>query len=120
MKKYFFIALFSIFCIEFLYTQIRPARVPATPHPIEVLQPNGEKLTIRLHGDERKHYTTTIDGFVIMQNIKGFYCYAKINKNGNYKPTKKIAHNKENRKKNEEKFLKKQMKKEKLYYKLNK
>jgi hypothetical protein len=101
--------ILSLFCAVFLTAQ-RPAKVPAAPYPIEIIQPNGEKLTIRLHGDEWKHFTTTTDGFAIIQNKKGFYCYAKINKKGNYEPTKKIAHNKENRKKCEEKFLKKQKK----------
>jgi len=116
MKKNFTILLSIIFAVS-LSAQQRQARVPAAPHPIEVEQPNGEKLTIRLHGDERKHYNTTIDGFVIVQNEKQFYCYAKLDKNGNYVPTNKIAHNQENRTKSELKFLKKQEKKDKLFYK---
>lgn len=96
--------------------QPRPSRVPATPNPIEVVQPNGSKLTIRLFGDERRHYNTTIDGFVIVQNEKGYYCYAKLDKNGNYAPTKTVANNEENRKNCEKNFLKKQIKKEKLYF----
>jgi len=114
MKKVFLI-LFAL-CATFLSAQQRPSRVPATPHPIEVSQPNGEKLTIRLHGDERYHFRTTIDGFVIVQNEKGFYCYAKLDKNGNYVPTKIAANNVENRTKSEIKFLKKQLKNDKLYY----
>jgi len=114
MKKYFLIL--SVFCATFLSAQQRPSRVPATPHPIEVSQPNGKKLTIRLHGDEWYHFRTTIDGFVIVENEKGFYCYAKLDKKGKYAPTKIVANNVENRTKKEINFLKKQIKKEKLYF----
>jgi len=114
MRKYFLIL--SLFCAASLSAQQRPSRVPAVPYPIEVSQPNGDKLTIRLHGDERYHFRTTIDGFVIVQDKNGFYCYAKIDKNGNYAPSKIIANNVENRTKKEINFLKKQIKKEKLYF----
>jgi len=116
MKKSFCI-LSIVFAVS-LSAQQRPAKVPAIPYPIEVSQPNGDKLTIRLHGDERYHFRTTLDGFVIVQDKNGFYCYAKIDKNGFYTPTKTVANNTENRTKKEIKFLKKQIKKEKLYYKL--
>ena len=115
MKKIFF-TLSILLCVTFLSAQSRPAKVPAAPYPIEVSQPNGNKLTIRLHGDERYHYRTTIDGFVIVQNKKNYYCYAKMDKNGNYIPTKTVANNTENRSKKEISFLKKQITKEKLYY----
>jgi len=116
MKIHFLIL--SLFFTAALSAQPRPSRVPAAPYPIEVSQPNGKKLTIRLHGDEWKHFRTTLDGFVIVQDKKGFYCYAKLDKKGNYAPTKVIANNVENRTKSEIKFLKKQIKKEKLYYEL--
>ena len=117
MKKFYLTALLTILFAATSAAQARPSKVPATPHPIEVEQPNGDKLTIRLYGDERKHYNTTIDGFVIVQNEKGYYCYAKLDKKGNYAPTKTVANNEENRKKSELKFLKKQIKKDKLFYK---
>jgi len=117
MRSHFLIL--SLFCIAFLSAQQRPSRVPATPHPIEITQPNGDKLTIRLHGDEWRNFRTTIDGFVIVQDQDGFFRYAKIDKNGNYVPSKMIANNIENRSKSEVKFLKNQIKKEKLFFKPN-
>ena len=51
--------------------------VPANPRPIPYVQPNGDTLMIRLVGDERFHYTTTVDGYLIAKNRKGYYCYAK-------------------------------------------
>ena len=116
MKKIFFTLSIVLFCAAFLSAQSKPAKVPAAPYPIEVSQPNGNKLTIRLHGDERYHFRTTVDGFVIVQNKKDYYCYAKIDKNGNYVPTKTVANDIENRSQKEIKFLKKQIKIEKLYY----
>ena len=51
--------------------------VPADPRPMEYVQPNGDTLIVRLVGDERFHFTTTIDGVLIAKNDKGYYCYAK-------------------------------------------
>lgn len=49
--------------------------IMANPHPVTVTQPDGTELTIRLHGDESFHYTTTLDGFLIRQDKDGFYKY---------------------------------------------
>lgn len=49
--------------------------VPAKPGPIEVVQPDGTKLTIRVYGDEFAHYTTTDDGYGVFQAADGFYYY---------------------------------------------
>ncbi|MDR0828953.1 MAG: hypothetical protein LBN95_02430 [Prevotellaceae bacterium] len=111
MKKHI---LFLMLIISSVAVAQRPARVPAKPTPIEITQPNGEPLTIRLFGDEWKHYTTTTDGFLIVQNEKNVYCYAKIGKDGVFLPSKYQAHNADTRSKCEQKFLKKQAKNEKL------
>jgi len=44
-----------------------------------VVQPNGDTITIRLFGDERQHYFTSTDGYVIVKNAEGYFCYAAIN-----------------------------------------
>jgi hypothetical protein len=115
MKRKLFITVFAILVVSSaLSAQARPARVPAVPYPIEYVQPNGDTLVIRLYGDESKHYTTTLDGYVIVENKKGYLCYAILDKNGNYMPSKHIANNKEKRTKHENKFLKKMAENEKL------
>ncbi len=81
--------------------------VPATPYPIEVVQPNGDTLTIRLHGDERRSWRTTEDGYLICKNKRGVYCYAKYTNDGTLKATCRTAHNKDQRKKCEARFLEK-------------
>ena len=63
--------------------QQRPARVPAYQGVIERVQPNGDTIYVRLHGDERKHWMTQEDGVTLVkENKKGYICYAKKKKDG--------------------------------------
>jgi hypothetical protein len=121
MKKLSVISLMFGFSLIALCQQPRPAHVPANPSPIEFEQPNGDILTIRLIGDERMHFNTTIDGYVVVKNKKGYFCYAKLDKNDNFAPSRRIAHNADKRGKSENKFLKKmatnpKLKKDMHYY----
>ena len=60
-----------------------PARVPAYQGVIERVQPNGDTVYVRLHGDERRHWMTLEDGkTLVKENKKGYICYAKKKKNG--------------------------------------
>ena len=52
--------------------------VPADPKPIQVTQPDGSTLTIKLHGDEFFHFTSTVDGYTVVKNAAGFYTYARL------------------------------------------
>ena len=79
--------------------------VPANPRPMEITQPNGEKLTIRLWGDERRHWRTTEDGILIFLNAKEYYCYAYINKAGETVAGRRIAHNEDQRTKCEKRYI---------------
>lgn len=61
----------------------KPARVPARPGVIERVQPNGDTIRVRLHGDERQHWMTLEDGkTLVKENKKGYICYAKKKKDG--------------------------------------
>lgn len=104
MRK-LFICIMGAMTITAIAQRTRMARIPATPHPIQYVQPDGDTLTMRLHGDERKHYRTTLDGYEIIQDNKGYYKYAKARKNGAVKLTCRQAHNPEKRTKCENKFL---------------
>ena len=64
---------------------------PAYPNPVEVRQPDGTTLIIRVHGDEWFNYTTTEDGYMIVQNQQGFYVYATVSPLGVTQPTDIIA-----------------------------
>ena len=87
--------------------QERPSRVQAKRDPIEIVQPDSTFLTIYLRGDERYHVRMTIDGYVIKQNKKGYYCYAKVNSKGQIVPSCRVARNPENRTKCDWHYLKK-------------
>lgn len=94
--------------------QERPSRVQAKRDPIEIVQPDSTFLTIYLRGDERYHVRMTIDGYVIKQNKKGYYCYAKVNSKGQIVPSCRVAKNPENRTKCDWHYLKKLDKNKKL------
>ena len=49
--------------------------VRALPRTVTVTQADGTDITIQLHGDERFHYTTTPEGWLIAQK-DGIYYYA--------------------------------------------
>lgn len=78
------ICILCVGCMAYgVWAQNRPARVPAYPGVIERVQPNGDTIHVRLHGDERKHWMTLEDGRTLVEeNKKGYICYAKKKKNG--------------------------------------
>jgi hypothetical protein len=75
----------------------KPARVPAYQGVIERVQPNGDTIYVRLHGDERYHWMTLEDGkTLVKENKKGYICYAKKKKNGKIVATwKKVKQSRE-------------------------
>ena len=61
-----------------LFSPYSPAyAVRAFPRAVTVTQADGTTLTIRIHGDENFHYTTTSDGYLITQR-DGIYYYATV------------------------------------------
>ena len=78
------ICILCVGCMAYgVWAQKRPVRVPAYPGVIERVQPNGDTIHVRLHGDERKHWMTLEDGRTLVEeNKKGYICYAKKKKNG--------------------------------------
>lgn len=106
MKK--LLLLTTLVCAIGLVAQ-QPARhgVPATPHPLYHVQPDGDTLHYYLRGDEHYHYEVTLDGFLIKQKKSGKFCYAKENKNGKVKALCKQAHDADKRTLKEVRYLKK-------------
>ena len=81
MRRLIYILLLAISVT--LVAQQRPSRVPAYPGVIERVQPNGDTVYVRLHGDKHKHWMTLEDGkTLVIENKKGYICYAKQKKNG--------------------------------------
>lgn len=73
----------------------RPARVPAYQGVIERIQPNGDTIHVRLHGDERNHWMTLENSdTLVKENKHGYICYAKKKKNGQIVATCKKVKNK--------------------------
>ena len=70
MRRLIYILLLAISVT--LVAQQRPSRVPAYPGVIERVQPNGDTVYVRLHGDEHKHWMTLEDGkTLVIENKKG-------------------------------------------------
>ncbi len=85
----------------------RPSRIPAQRVDSTLItQPNGQPLYLILHGDERKHFHTTTDGFLLKQNRKGFFCYAKETCCGRIKASSRVAKNIAERSIKDNKYLK--------------
>lgn len=84
----------------------QPAKVPAYKGVIERVQPNGDTLQIYLRGDERMHFSMTLDGWQIKENESGYICYAQQKRDGSIIASKKVAHNEADRTKCEKRWLK--------------
>ena len=72
---------------------------------IERVQPDGDTLHIYLRGDERSHFSMTLDGWQIMENKKKSLCYA-VKKRGAVKAGRRQAHDADKRSRCEERYLK--------------
>ena len=93
-------------------------RVPAAPYPIEVVQPDSSVLTVRLHGDERFSFTTTADGYTVVKNKKGYYCYARVGCGGKIVATRRVARDAKERSEADLRYLEKMRRNAKLYREL--
>lgn len=72
----------AIIVIFLLVLTVQMQAVSAYPGWVEVQQPNGEIIKVRLYGDEFFHYTTTESGDVVVKNELGYYVYAEITESG--------------------------------------
>ena len=98
MKKNFLISVFLLIC------SIACWSIPARSGRIKVTQPDGTQLTIELHGDEYRHFTTTADGYTVVKAADGFYYYAVKNQT-ELLPSQFIARDAEHRTAAENLFL---------------
>ena len=96
--KQLFIILGVVCMASGVLAQQKPARVPAYKGVIERVQPNGDTVYVRLHGDERKHWMTLEDGVTLVkENQKGYICYAKKKKNGQIVATRRKVKQEKNK-----------------------
>ena len=94
-----FLVLLVISCNSLLATS-------ADPNPFTFTQPNGDTLTIVMRGDEFVKFAVTEDGYTLLYDTNGFYCYAQLNANGDMEPSKYTAKSKDMRTAKENLFLK--------------
>jgi hypothetical protein len=62
----------SILMMTMLLGTASSMAVPAHKKPIQVTQPDGTTVTIKLHGDEWMHFNTTADGYSVVKNQQGY------------------------------------------------
>lgn len=81
---------------------------PAIPTSVENVQPNGEKIQVKVHGDEYFSYKTTEDGFVVTEDSEGYIVYANQNADkDSFVPSNVRVHNKSKRTAEENSYRKK-------------
>lgn len=61
---------------------------PARPTPRTILQPDGTTLTVRLHGDEWCHWTTDMDGHLMVRDAAGYYRKATVTQQAEWEVSK--------------------------------
>ena len=99
------ISIIVSFLIVFFIPTVSLNAVPATPYPVNITQPDGTELTIRLHGDEYFNYKTTLDGFTLIPDANGVLTYAQADSKGNLIPSSVKATNIGKRPATELKFI---------------
>lgn len=73
--------------ISIIFSGLTAGAVPAKPGIIEMEQPDGTPISVRLSGDERAHYTWSSDGYLLTLDSEGFYTIADTDATGVIKST---------------------------------
>lgn len=73
---YILLACFFLFQTSYIYG------VPAYPEPVEFEQPDGQRITIIMKGDEKINWAETPDGYTILVTKDGWYEYAVKDEHG--------------------------------------
>ncbi len=94
---------YSTTLAQHLSTSHKPARVQAVKAPIARELPNGDTLMVYLRGDERIHWSMTLDGWQIEEH-KGWFYYVTERRGAIVRSCRK-AHNEDKRSKCEQKWL---------------
>lgn len=87
MKKTVLILMIALFSV------IDMAKaVTAYPYPMRFVQPDKTTvLTLTMKGDERIKWAETEDGYSLIYNDEGYFCYATKDENGDMVPSQYIA-----------------------------
>ncbi|MCR4663030.1 MAG: M6 family metalloprotease domain-containing protein [Endomicrobiaceae bacterium] len=89
MKKLFILTLSIIFNFvfcDFLFS------VPANPEPIDLVQPDGTKITVKLYGDEFYNWFEDLNGYTVIKDTDtGFWKYAEEDSSGELVPSENVV-----------------------------
>ncbi|MDR1725911.1 MAG: M6 family metalloprotease domain-containing protein [Bacteroidales bacterium] len=96
---------FSCLLVCLLIISIKTFAVIAYPYPIDVKQSDGTTLKVQLKGDEKVNWAKTMDNYTLLRNKIGDFVYAISDKNGGIDVSDVIAHNPDERSKEELDFL---------------
>lgn len=77
--------------------------IPAKPGGVKMTQPDGRVVTLFLHGDEFRSFTTTSDGYTVVETVSGWQ-YA-LKKDGVLVPSGMTAHDATARTAEEKEFV---------------
>lgn len=87
IKKFLLLVLFFIFSFPNL-----SFAVMANPNPIELKQPDGTKIIVKLKGDEFYSWFEDIDGYTIVRDPQtNYWSYAQKNSFGDLEPSQNIV-----------------------------
>lgn len=99
LVKYFFVLIFFFSLCSQVFA------VPADTTMKTKRQTDNRLLNYYLMGDEFVNFGRSLDGYTLLLNENGDYCYAYLNENGDLLPSSYIAANQEQRTKTEQDFL---------------
>lgn len=86
--KHLTLLLSTLLTAAALFTGIIPARaVPARKQPIVVTQSDGTRLTVRIIGDEHRHYILSEEGYSLVGGPDGDLYFATLSAEGKLVPT---------------------------------
>ena len=91
-KSRFLVSIVFGFCFS-----INLSAVPAYPKLVEIVQPDGYVLKVRMKGDEYHHWVESEEGYTLLYNQKGYLTLAMPDSKGDLQPSKYRFRNKAER-----------------------
>ncbi len=87
IRKILLLSLFFILSFSNLSFAVK-----ANPKPIEIKQPDGTKIVVKLKGDEFYNWFEDVDGYTVIKDSQtNFWSYAQKNSFGDLEPSKNIV-----------------------------
>lgn len=80
-----------LFIVAIILLSCEVKSVPAYPHPVKAVQPDGSVLTVLIKGDEKVHWRESVDGYTLMFDKNDYLTYAVRDTNGNLQASDVIA-----------------------------